>query len=148
MVWSWGVSPIFGGSSNFGGSPILEGSPIFWGSPNFLFFFFQFFPPQKISAGIHHPPKPPPGWSMCSWYASYWNAFLFKNKIILNIKFGRGQYVSKAQKKIPKIYNEKKYWYEEQQTWHRKEWKEWKEWHEKNDDSDDDRQGNKLKQRS
>ena len=45
--------------------------------------------------------------SQCS--LKLFNKFLsFQNKLILNIQFGRGQYVSKAQKKMPKIYNENK----------------------------------------
>ena len=91
LVWggpiSWGVSNfsvggclqfLFGGCLQFfGGSPIFwRESPIFrgGGSPNF--FFSNFFSQNFF---WDTPTPPPPRRSMPGRYASYWNAFLFRN---------------------------------------------------------------------
>ena len=68
LKFSGGVWNFRGGVSNF-----------FWGGCLKFSFFFNFFSPKKISSGMQ---LPPPRRSMHGRYASYWNAFLFRNIFI------------------------------------------------------------------
>ena len=79
------------GVSNFSGwwgrvSPIFRG-----GLQIFFFFFFSFFFSifKKILLGCtNSPPPPPPRRSMRGRYASYWNAFLFREYVTSKITRG------------------------------------------------------------